>query len=195
MRFVDPVVLPEPFFGAGRFHRGMHESGIETPILCQLPLLVFGLGAVVRGCAPPRAGGFAPMDRSPSGSVHAKLLASGGSSSAGRASVCGTECRGFNPRLPPQPSFPRSFKSHAVVSFTLRKDLNCETKGIGIEAQPGRKRSSRPRPQARRVHVSATHDCVSTTRSLSARKALATRWRKRRLFEAPGVPNGNHAGV
>ncbi len=26
----------------------------------------------------------------------------GGSSSAGRASVCGTECRGFEPRLPPQ---------------------------------------------------------------------------------------------
>ena len=36
-------------------------------------------------------------------SSHVKLLASGGSSSAGRASVCGTECRGFKPRLPPQP--------------------------------------------------------------------------------------------
>ena len=33
---------------------------------------------------------------------HAKLHICGGSSSAGRASVCGTECRGFNPRLPPQ---------------------------------------------------------------------------------------------
>jgi hypothetical protein len=33
---------------------------------------------------------------------HAKLRSSGGSSSAGRASVCGTECRGFDPRLPPQ---------------------------------------------------------------------------------------------
>jgi hypothetical protein len=33
---------------------------------------------------------------------HGKLDASGGSSSAGRASVCGTECRGFKPRLPPQ---------------------------------------------------------------------------------------------
>ena len=33
---------------------------------------------------------------------HGKLFTSGGSSSAGRASVCGTECRGFNPRLPPQ---------------------------------------------------------------------------------------------
>jgi hypothetical protein len=31
-----------------------------------------------------------------------KLAGNGGSSSAGRASVCGTECRGFNPRLPPQ---------------------------------------------------------------------------------------------
>jgi hypothetical protein len=42
---------------------------------------------------------------------HAKLLASGGSSSAGRASVCGTECRGFNPRLPPHnsPMFMRRF--------------------------------------------------------------------------------------
>src|SRR5579863_8311853 len=29
----------------------------------------------------------------------------GGSSSAGRASVCGTECRGFEPRLPPQSHF------------------------------------------------------------------------------------------
>ena len=32
-----------------------------------------------------------------------RALSSGGSSSAGRASVCGTECRGFNPRLPPPP--------------------------------------------------------------------------------------------
>jgi hypothetical protein len=38
--------------------------------------------------------------------THVKLLPCGGSSSAGRASVCGTECRGFNPRLPPQtPAF------------------------------------------------------------------------------------------
>ena len=29
----------------------------------------------------------------------------GGSSSVGRASDCGSECRGFDPRLPPQPSF------------------------------------------------------------------------------------------
>ena len=33
---------------------------------------------------------------------HAKLTTSGGSSSAGRASVCGTESRGFKSHLPPQ---------------------------------------------------------------------------------------------
>ena len=36
----------------------------------------------------------------------------GGSSSAGRASVCGTECRGFNPRLPPQ------FSKHKKSTFS-----------------------------------------------------------------------------
>ena len=35
-----------------------------------------------------------------------KLRTSGGSSSAGRAPVCGTGCRGFNPRLPPHPYEP-----------------------------------------------------------------------------------------
>jgi hypothetical protein len=60
-----PCGFAGTIFGAGRFHRGM-RVGIETPILRQLPFLVFG---VVRGYAAPRAGGFAPMDRSPSGSV------------------------------------------------------------------------------------------------------------------------------
>src|ERR1700684_3546273 len=35
----------------------------------------------------------------------------GGSSSAGRASVCGTGCRGFNPRLPTQ------FPQHNKLTF------------------------------------------------------------------------------
>src|SRR5882724_10976235 len=50
---------------------------------------------------------------------HAKLNPCGGSSSAGRASVCGTECRGFNPRLPPQTSinFHLPFRPRAIVVF------------------------------------------------------------------------------
>src|SRR5215470_14361552 len=35
---------------------------------------------------------------------HGKLKRCGGSSSAGRASDCGSECRGFKSRLPPQES-------------------------------------------------------------------------------------------
>src|SRR3979490_452478 len=45
---------------------------------------------------------------------HGKLIPSGGSSSAGRASVCGTECRGFKPRLPPQSSLSTKNQIHFV---------------------------------------------------------------------------------
>jgi hypothetical protein len=48
---------------------------------------IVGAGQTSPSAAPPR---------------HGKLDFSGGSSSVGRASVCGTECRGFKPRLPPQ---------------------------------------------------------------------------------------------
>src|SRR6266403_2190480 len=55
------------------------------------------------GGRPRRGGGPDPPSAAPP--QHGKLARSGGSSSAGRASVCGTECRGFKPRLPPQLPF------------------------------------------------------------------------------------------
>ena len=54
----------------------------------------------------------------------AKLGPCGGSSSAGRASVCGTECRGFKSRLPPQlPATQVSRGSHP--SLAMRRALFC----------------------------------------------------------------------
>ena len=58
---------------------------------------------------------------------HAKLHICGGSSSAGRASVCGTECRGFNPRLPPQ-IVPGSVGS-CCASFPCKFHLLIECRG------------------------------------------------------------------
>src|SRR6266568_4732430 len=43
-----------------------------------------------------------------------EVLADGGSSSAGRASDCGSECRGFKSHLPPQFSFPAEEQLHLV---------------------------------------------------------------------------------
>src|SRR5882724_2161341 len=53
-----------------------------------------------------------------------KLRTSGGSSSAGRAPVCGTGCRGFNPRLPPQLDFfPLPFQISCCRSLPARPYL------------------------------------------------------------------------
>jgi hypothetical protein len=66
----------------------------------------------------------------------------GGSSSAGRASVCGTECRGFNPRLPPQ--FPNTIlinnlslnsRIQSLLGMGGRGRLELFTEGL--DAQPG----------------------------------------------------------
>src|SRR5882762_489707 len=57
---------------------------------------------------------------------HGKLGKSGGSSSAGRASVCGTECRGFKPRLPPQP-FTIENKTSLDFSLLGSRPILCTT--------------------------------------------------------------------
>jgi hypothetical protein len=56
---------------------------------------------------------------------HVKLDTSGGSSSAGRASVCGTECRGFKSRLPPQllPNRLPYLASSLIEGQTSRRSL------------------------------------------------------------------------
>jgi hypothetical protein len=72
---------------------------------------VAGARIVGAGQTPPSA---APLR-------HGKLDPSGGSSSAGRASVCGTECRGFKPRLPPHFSLPAKNKTH----FVFLKNMIC----------------------------------------------------------------------
>ena len=73
---------------------------------------------------------------------HGKLDTSGGSSSAGRASVCGTECRGFNPRLPPQlPNFSSRIHraSHGFLLFSGHRPANkskIASKSPGILSAP-----------------------------------------------------------
>jgi hypothetical protein len=56
----------------------------------------------------------------------------GGSSSAGRASVCGTECRGFNPRLPPH--FPKYNDSLSAALPALVESLAASTRGAALLA-------------------------------------------------------------
>ena len=93
-----------------------------------LPFMVFGRRAVDRlriseGLQLQVDGSFSIRFS------HAKLLASGGSSSAGRASVCGTECRGFNPRLPPQlPHSSHRPPLHLGATFRLGK---CSSRTAG----------------------------------------------------------------
>jgi hypothetical protein len=65
----------------------------------------------------------------------------GGSSSAGRASVCGTECRGFKSRLPPQIStvFSGNFTTSRDPAKNCRlrnRRVRSELFAEGLDAEP-----------------------------------------------------------
>lgn len=97
-----------------------------TAVLCpRFPMANLGLLVACRWfliadiLLPPPPNQFAA--RFPVLLGHAKLTTSGGSSSVGRASVCGTESRGFKSHLPPQIDFASTFSLNFPASFSASR--------------------------------------------------------------------------
>src|SRR6266705_4612614 len=106
---VEDLPLQVAAIGLMGTHRGLMR-GDAIP-LASLTSGYRSCGRDTRGVASlQREETAAPQNRSDrvfwAVKCRGKLRTSGGSSSAGRAPVCCTGCRGFNPRLPPHPYEP-----------------------------------------------------------------------------------------